>query len=287
MDAFDLYRAWWTDVASRLGSATCRTYRREIFAGLADVGRHPAEVRTRDWEKHLGEMRPQHASLRRAALMDFHEFLVRKGYRADNPLADLKRQRIGKKKVKRGWTHDELVRIVFAALYLGRGTPGRARVPGTGEQVAYALLAQYGAGLRPSEFLLLSKDHIHLNGTSSHIEVLETKNGDDRIVPLVGVGREAFQWLVDHSPPESNRIMHIGTTRYWELVSRAGHAASIPPEKCRPYAARHTTAAHLAEAGVHVSVIASILGHRDLRATLGYMTPSDGLMRDALGKLGL
>ena len=214
--------------------------------------------------------------------MDFFAFLARRGFRADNPLDGARKARPGKRKVKRGLTEDELVRIVFAALWMG--DHGRR---GTGELMAYAILAHYGLGLRPSEFLLLSKDRIVLDGASSCVYVVETKTGHDRAIPVVGSTREALERLIAMSPAESNRIMHIGTTRYWERFRAAAQLAGLPPEKCRPYALRHTTASHLTERGVPPRVVAEILGHSDLRSMMTYTQPSDQQMRDALGKLGL
>jgi site-specific recombinase XerD len=282
MDAFDLFRAWWADVPLRLGPTTCKLYRREVFAASADMGKHPATILTRDLERHLGELRPQHASLRRAALMDFYRFLERKGHRPDNPLAPIKSPKIGRTKVRRGLSEEELYRLWNAALLLGShpGTRGLA-----GEGLGWAILAQYGLCLRPGELCSLAKSRVSLNGTSSCAYIVETKTGNDRAIPVVGIARTALDALMELSPPTSNRLIHVGTKRYYELVHAAAQAAGLPPEKCRPYALRHSGATRMAEKGVHVRVIAEILGHTDLRATLTYTQPSDESMIEALETL--
>jgi integrase len=281
VDAFELYRSWWADVPGRLGTATVKRYRREVFAACADLGKHPLDVTVRDLDRHLGELRPQHASLRRAALADFFGFLERRGLRPDNPLRGTRKRAIARQKIKRGWTEEELFAVFQAAIWIGHY--GRR---GTGADVAWAILAQYGLCLRPGEMCRLRKEQINLNGRSSCVYIADTKTGNDRIVPVVGVARVALENLLELVPESSAYLVNVGTTRYWELVSAAARLAGLPPEKCRPYALRHTGATHLAERGVHPRLIAEILGHADLRHVMGYTQPSDEALRDALGKLG-
>lgn len=281
MDAFDLFRLWWADVPSRLGTTTVKTYRREVLAAIADMGKHPAILTTHDIDVHLGALRPQHASLRRAALADVFGWMERKGHRRDNPLAEVRKTKVGRQKVRRGWTQEELVRVVFAALWMGRDG-----VRGTGEDLAYSIMAQYGLCLRPGEFVRLTKDRVRLNGATSCVWITETKTGNDRALPVVGVAREALEKLMELSPETSNRLIHCGVERYWEKVRAACQLAGLPPEKCRPYAIRHTGATHMAERGVSERLIAEVLGHTDLRYVKTYTQPSDPEVRDALAKLG-
>jgi site-specific recombinase XerD len=281
LDAFELYRLWWADVPTRLGTATVKQYRREVFAACADLGRHPLDVKVGDIDRHLGELRPQHASLRRAALADFFGWMERRGHRPDNPLKEARKAKVGRQKVKRGWTEEELFRVFQAAIWIGHY--GRR---GTGVDVAWAILAQYGLCLRPGEICRLAKSQISLNGRSSCVYITDTKTGNDRIVPVVGPARVALEALLELSPATSAYIINVGTTRYWELVSAAARLAGLAPEKCRPYALRHTGATHLAERGVHPRLIAEILGHVDLRHVHIYTQPTDAALREALGKLG-
>lgn len=280
MDSFTLYRAWWADIPSRLGTTTVRTYRREVFAALADMGKDPLTLASRDIHRLLGAMRPQHASLRRAALADFFGWVARQGYRTDNPLDDAPKIRVGRTKVRRGWTEEELFRAWCAAVHLGHN--GHR---GNGWDVAWTMVAQACLCLRPGEIVRLTKSRCNLNGSSSCVYITDTKTGHDRIVPVVALARVALDQLVELSSPDSDRLVMVGTTRYWEQVSAAARYAGLPPEKCRPYALRHTGATMLAERGVHPRVIAEILGHRDLRHVMVYTQPGDEQLRGALAKL--
>lgn len=88
------------------------------------------------------------------------------------------------------------------------------------------------------------------------------------------------------TPETSAYVIPVGTTRYWEQVSAAARLAGLAPEKCRPYALRHSGATRLAEMGVHPRIIAQILGHSDLRTVMNYMGATDEELKDALRKLG-
>jgi integrase/recombinase XerD len=282
VDAFDLFRLWWADVPTRLGPATCDEYRREVFSTFAALARHPATILTRDLERHLGERRPQHASLRRAALMDFFRYLERKGHRPDNPLAAVPSPKVGRTKVRRGLTEEELFRLWNAALLLGRhrGMKGLA-----GEGLGWAILAQYGLCLRPGELCSLAKSDVSPNGPVSCVCITETKTGNDRVIPIVGVARVALDALCALSPTTSNRLVHVGAKRYYELVHAAAKLAGLPPEKCRPYALRHTGATHMIQRGVTDVWVAQILGHSDLRTLTTYAVASQPEIVDALRKL--
>ena len=277
-DAFALFRQWWADVPKRLGSGTCRRYRREVLNTFADLGEHPVTVPRRALERHLGELRPQHASVRRAALVDFFRWCEREGHRHDNPLEGT-RVKVAVTKVRRGMTEQELWRTVFAALWMGEHGER-----GNGWRLAWAILAQYGLLLRPGEICSLRKANVNLNGASSCAFIVETKTGHDRVVPIVGIARVALDELMRLAPGPT--LLPWGTTAYWGKVSVAAKLAGVPPEKCRPYALRHTGATHLAERGVDLRVIAEILGHRDLRHVAIYTAPSDERLRQALSKLG-
>lgn len=281
MDAFDLFRAWWADVPTRLGPTTCDEYRREVFSTFAALGKHPATVLTRDLERHLGERRPQHASLRRAALMDFFRWLERKGHRPDNPLAPIPSPKVARNRIKRGLTEEELFRLWNAALLLGLH-PGMKGLAGEG--LGWAILAQYGLCLRPGELCSLAKSDLSLNGSRSCVTITETKTGNDRVVPVVGIARVALDALLALSPPTSNRLVHVGTKRYYELVHAAAGIAGLAPEKARPYALRHTGATHMKQRGVADIWIAQILGHSDLRTLATYVV-GDQELAAALRKL--
>jgi integrase/recombinase XerD len=60
---------------------------------------------------------------------------------------------------------------------------------------------------------------------------------------------------------------------------------SIRNKKVSPHTLRHTTAMHLLQAGVDLSVIALWLGHESITTTHGYMQADIEMKRQALSKM--
>lgn len=188
-DAFAVYRAWWADVALRLGPNTVKQYRYHVLRSLADVGKDPLRITKAQCEKYLGDIRPHYAKKIRAALADFFEFLVRRGYRSSNPLQDVKVRARGGKRLKRGLTLDELTRLLVAAVYASKKRF-------EGHRLAWTILAQYALGLRPGEMCSLVAERVHLNGASSCVYITDTKTNNDRVVPMNALAREALRELM-------------------------------------------------------------------------------------------
>jgi site-specific recombinase XerD len=274
---FEVYRAWWSDVGSRLPPKTARTWRYFVLRAGADLSVDLIHVQARQVRGYLDEFRPQHANMIRCALNDFYRFCQGQGIRDDNPLEQVPRQRRPGARIKRALSHDELVRLLVALAYLP------PKQPWSGRRVAQLALAQYLTGLRPGELLSLNIDRIRLNGSSSAIEVIGTKTDADRIVPLSAAARSVF---ADLTCGRRGLIAEFGTTRYYELVHRAAILIGLPREKARPYALRHTAATHMLERGATVRVVADVLGHRDLRHTMTYTIPGEDERRRAVDLLG-
>ena len=277
-DPYELYRMWRTKGAQRYSPKTQSTYRYCITRFLADAPRSPLDLTGIEIRRYLESMRPHIAIQTRKALVDLYAFCVANGWRGDNPLDDVPAARRPGTRVKRGLTDEELTRLVIALTYHANYKRWRWQ----GERWALLAIAHALTGLRPGELLNLTTDRIILGEQEGYLELIKTKTGHDRIVPLSPTARRVFTTLVEG---RTGRITDIGTTRYFELIQRAGIMAGIPKAKCRPYALRHTFAGLLVERGVHIRVVAELLGHQDLRSTLAYSTPSDTLLRDAVGRL--
>jgi integrase/recombinase XerC len=277
-DCFALYQAWWSDAGSRLAPGTVRRYRYCVLRTLADLGKDPLTLTSDTLAKYLGEFRPQHAKVIRGALLEFFGFLKRKGHRATNPIKEIAVPRRGRVRVKRGLTEEELGRLLVAAVWTSRPRF-------TGLRIAWLILAQYALGLRPGELVKLTPEVINLDGDASSVEIRETKTGVDRVVPISPLAREALSELMA-GRNSGVSLAGMGRTNYWERVRRAALWAEIPPEKAKSYALRHSFATHLAQRGVRVTVIAELLGHTNLRHTMGYMVASDGELKRAVGELG-
>lgn len=282
LNGFDLYRLWRADVSSRLGTSTVRQYRYYVFSFFADVGKHPLTVGQTDVERYLGELRPQYAVIIRAGLSDFFDFLIRRGLREANPLVGTRVRAKGGRRLKRGLSEEEMTRLVIAATWQAACRPTRWRIP-------WLIIAQYALGLRPGELVRLTPRNIHLDAPAPYVTVTHTKTGNDRIVPVGDLARRALEELLHplafRRRPPAGSIVGLGRTQYGAYVKEAAVLAGLDPAKCRAYALRHSFASRLVEKGTHIRVVAELLGHVDLRATMTYTVPSDEQLRRAVGEL--
>lgn len=269
LNPFELYRAWWADIGPRRGPDTVRSYRYCVLRALADLGADPLSLTAGELRRYLGGLRKPYAKLTHAALGDFFAFLLRRGLLESSPLQSIKVGPPKRRRVKRGLTREELVRLLVAL------------VRASGERMAWGALAQYGLGLRPGEIVALGTDNVVLDGDASCVYVDEGKT--QGVVPIGPLARAALEELLDGRP---GRLLPVGRSQWWAHIRRAAMLAGLPPEKCRPYALRHSFGTHLAERGVHIRVIAELLRQTDLRATFVYTTPSDESLRAAVDLLG-
>ena len=269
-NAFRLWRGYWGDLPNRRPPKTVDDYRGACFRFFARTGADPLAVTAGQVGAFLDEHRPQHANLYRHALSDFFDYLIRVGARGDNPLVGVSR-RARRTKIKRSLSEDELVRVLVAAVYLGRN-----RRRWEGRRFALLMLAQYYAGLRPGELVRITTSHLQLDVEHPYLEITETKTGADRMVPLNKRALDVFRELAhDHV----GRLCPVGATAYWTWVKRACEFAGVAPEKARPYAFRHTFARHLIDRGVPERDVAELMGHASMSAMWGYTQPGADALR--------
>lgn len=272
MCIFDAYRAWTADLARRRPEKTADTYRGHVFRAAVRLGGDLATIgRTSILEYLAGQAHQSRQSIH-SALNDWFTWLNRSGQRTDNPLEHApRRSKRSGRRLRRALDEDELTRLLIAAVWYGEH--GQRW---TGEQVAWRILAQYATGTRPAELLAVETSHLHLNGATSHVLLYRSKTDDEQTFPLGRLGREAFGEL---AAGKQGRIIHVGTKQHWAQVSSLARMIGLDPEKCRPYALRHSFATHLLERGVERRVVSELMGHRDPRTLDTYTIPSAHQLR--------
>lgn len=266
-DFIGTYRTWWADLAARRPAKTARLYRYWVLRAVADTAWQPLEVGRPQIENYLDGLANQHRNAVHSALLDWFDFLERRGLRSLNPLRNIERPTGRRRRLKRSLTDDELVRLLVAMVYVGEG-----RQRWTGQRLAFAVLAGYSTGLRPGELLAISTNDLHLNGARSWVRVYRSKTDEEQVLPLSAGGREAFSEL---AADRDGRLMHIGVSQWWNRVRRAALEAGISADKARPYALRHSFAQHLRRRGVPGRVVSELMNHKDPRSTMGYDVPDD------------
>lgn len=133
------------------------------------------------------------------------------------------------------------------------------------------------SGLRVSEALRLEWRDVQFAGRARELTVTvrDSKNGDPRAVPVVGFGGPK---AVANGLPVADLGPYAGISQSafnhaW-AAARASMGLQNDPEFV-PHALRHTYATRLVVAGVPLSVVARLLGHRSVKTTMRYSHVSD------------
>jgi len=141
----------------------------------------------------------------------------------------------------------------------------------------YRSLATFllASGLRVGEALALTWADVYVIPDGVSVAVRDSKNGDARVVPVHWVGDRRF-W------PDIATRLPVGP---FKKVSHSAFDHAFRAAKATlglagdrelvPHSLRHTYATRLVVAGVPLSVVARLLGHRTVRTTMRYSHVSD------------
>jgi site-specific recombinase XerD len=133
------------------------------------------------------------------------------------------------------------------------------------------LLTLYNTGARVSEITALQQAQIQFG--SSTVANLKGKGRKERSIPLWSNTAQILKaWFRElegaHTsiafPSHRGRQLSRNGVDYilQQAISRASsHCPSLTDKRISPHVVRHTTAAHLLQAGIDISIIALWLGH--------------------------
>ena len=152
----------------------------------------------------------------------------------------------------------------------------------TDDLLANALLLIRATGMRISECLNLKKDSLrHLGPNRWALHVPLGKLHNERWVPMDHDAHSIFHRLLALTapldsanptfsfllvPPNGKRVSY---ERMRRALKKASLRAGCPP--VRLHQLRHTFATVMLRAGISLPVLKEILGHRDIRMTMGYV----------------
>ena len=263
-----------------------------------ETGRQPSALRISDLDapavlaflNHLEQDRgnsPRSRNLRLSAIRSFLRLLVLRepeyvGLATRVLAIPVKRC---EKRLVRSLTREEIEAIL--------AVPDRTCWSG---QRDYALLlTMYNSGARVSEMVDLRRDQVHF-GTSTYLE-LHGKGRKERTVPLwPETARVLARWFeqLQTSPtgvafPNSRgqKMTRDGVEYVLRrCVEKAtGKCPSLTGRRISPHVIRHTTAMHLLQSGVDITVIALWLGHESTETTHVYMEADLATKERALEKV--
>jgi len=157
------------------------------------------------------------------------------------------------------------------------------------------LLTLYNSGARVSEITAMERAQCRF-GSNSFLH-LYGKGRKERTVPLWTKTARALQSWFQEPPPHQTTLAFPSArgqklTRngvdyiLQQAVDRArAECPSLREKKVTPHSVRHTTAAHLLQSGVDISVIALWLGHESIETTHIYLEADLATKERALSKL--
>ena len=139
----------------------------------------------------------------------------------------------------------------------------------------------YGAGLRVSELVELTKDAIIYDENSKHYVLLILGKGNkERIVPLNNVAVDAIRHYMEDTSAKAKSSQYLFPSRAKEgHMTRQGFAkllkglateVGIPTQKISPHVLRHAFATHLLSHGADLRSLQKLLGHKDISTTQIY-----------------
>ena len=156
------------------------------------------------------------------------------------------------------------------------------------------LLTFYNSGARVSEVARLQRGHFDLD--PSACVRLHGKGRKDRTVPLWSKTASVLRaWFRELGPGDGlafpnargGQLTRDGVSYLLERATNTANARcpSLRAKRVSPHVLRHTTAMHLLQAGVDMSVIALWLGHESIKTTDGYLEADLATKERALAKL--
>ncbi len=258
-------------VERNLSPRTLEAYARDLRqfgVWLQAEGLSLVQVERSTIRRYLGSRRdtglaPRSAARALSALRAFFRFLLSTEVLDQDPTADLRSPSLWQT-VPHALAGDEI-----EALF---GVPDTTTPLGLRDRAMIETL--YATGLRVSELVALTRDHVRLD--PGYIRVLG-KGRKERLVPL---GDRAAAWIdryLHEARPEIDRhhraelfLNHRGgrLTRqgFWKILR--GHALTAGVQSAvSPHVIRHSFATHLVENGADLRAVQMMLGHASLTTT--------------------
>jgi integrase/recombinase XerD len=279
--------------------ASCRDTFRLLLTFLRDqTGREPAALRIADLDApavlhfldYLEQQRSNSVRSRNIRLSAIRSFFRLIALRDPDSIGIATRVlaipiKRGDKKIVNYLTRPEIQALIAA--------PDRSKW--TGRRDHALLLTLYNSGARVSEIVTLKPDQVGF-GASTFLQLIG-KGRKERAIPLwpetAQVLKTWFRELgesVDGTvfPNARGKPMSRHGVDYLlqQAVRRAADSCpSLATKTISPHVVRHTTAAHLLQAGVDIATIALWLGHESIETTHMYLEADLEMKEKALGKL--
>jgi len=286
------FDAFLSDIAQveRLRPHTVRAYRYELTAAATDARfRRPLdEIRLEDLDSWLARSPAATSTVGRrvATFRRFFAWACRHGLCGHNPMAERAPLR-GRRHLPRPIREQHEQRALDAAI-------GTVPQP---YRLIFTLLRE--TGMRVGEALELRWGDVTLDSGREALRVREPKNGLERAVVLGPTatprtlrglraarrsqGRTPADYQLLFQSSRGTRVSYDALHYQWaKLCGSAGLVDSTGNPRYTPHQLRHTRGSELIAQGQRIEIVQRVLGHRDIRSTLGYAELQEAQVRAAL-----
>lgn len=225
------------------------------------------------YELHDKGNKPRTIARKRASLLSFSKYLIRRGELATNPLATIVTPKLDKPMP------------VF--LSENQTKEFAEQIPSTPKEVRNKVIVEmlYGSGIRLAELQGMNVSDIRFG--ESTIRVIG-KGNKERIVPATPFALKlaksllAFREIVTPNSPfllndKNERLSRRQIQRIVETELGSVSSAS----KRSPHTLRHSFATHILDNGADIRVVQELLGHSSLASTQIYTHVTKDRLRDA------
>ena len=128
----------------------------------------------------------------------------------------------------------------------------------TDEYLSHVIIVLIETAMRRGELAAITLDDIDL--TSRLITLKDTKNGDDRIIPISGKALTSINYLINNAISP----MLLKYEKEWLTKKFIAHCKCIGIDNFRLHDLRHEGVSKLFEKGLNMIEVSSISGHKDL-----------------------
>ena len=272
-----------------LSANTLGAYRADLMALARDLDEHGVvlqDAAKADLLEFIARRvesgaKPRSTARQLSSFRRFYRYIMREGYRKDDPTADIEMPRIGRS-LPKTLTEEEVESLLQA--------PNTDEPLGHRDRAMLELL--YATGLRVSELISLRQSQVNFN---QGVLRIVGKGDRERLIPL---GDESLRWLKEFMEGPRMEILLERQTEFlfptrrgnsmtrqafWHIIKRYATKSGIS-KKMSPHSLRHAFATHLLNHGADLRVVQLLLGHSDLSTTQIYTHVARERLKDLHGR---
>ena len=255
-----------------LSLMSVRAYKSDIkeFLQYSDKQINVSKIQIENYIEYLHSNNTKQASIMRkiSALRQFYIFLFDEKLVPQNPMVDITLKNKNKP-LPKVLSEDEVKLLL--SYFETKSNP----------KLQTMLHILYGAGLRVSELVSLTKDAIIYDDEMRRYALLvHGKGNKDRLVPLNSLAVNSIQnYLMKLNQssrfsqylfPSRAKEGHMTRQGFAKLLKELAVEVGLPGNKVSPHVVRHAFATHLLAHGADLLSIQKLLGHKDISTTQIY-----------------